>query len=70
MNTPKDGISVNVGHPQGCALKPTLNLLGRLMCSLLQACDSTDPDVADPDNDYGPDPDPTLLYVKICTNIF
>jgi hypothetical protein len=60
MNTPKAGISVNVGHPQGCALKPTLNLL----------LDSTDPDVADPDNDYGPDPDPTLLYVKFCTNFF
>jgi hypothetical protein len=33
------GISVNLGHPQGCALKLTLNFLGRIPCLSLIGID-------------------------------
>jgi hypothetical protein len=36
---PEAGISVNLGHPQGRALKWTLNFLGRLPCLSLIGID-------------------------------
>jgi hypothetical protein len=37
--TPEAGISINLGHPQGRALKSTLNFLGRIPCLSLIGID-------------------------------